>query len=207
MASAVAPSGLADALFSKVRQRVLGYLFGQPGRSYYANELIGLVGCGNGAVQRELKQLEASGLVTATRVGNQKHYQANPSSPLFEELCNIAVKTFGLTVPIQEALLDLSDQIQAAFVFGSVAKELDTAGSDVDLMVISDSLTYGDLFLALEDVSRRLGRTVNPTIYSLHEFQRRLDENSAFAARVMVQPRIFVVGSERALSASPLDNL
>src|SRR5262245_20527827 len=88
--------GLADALFSKVQQRVLGVLFGTPTRSFYANEIIRLAGSGTGAVQRELARLEASGLVAATRVGRQKHYQANAGSPLFEELRRVSLKTFGL---------------------------------------------------------------------------------------------------------------
>src|SRR2546422_6813084 len=88
--------GLADALFAKVQQRVLGVLFGNPGRSYYANEIIGLARSGTGAVQRELARLEGAGIVSATRVGKQKHYQANASSPLFEEMRGLVLKTFGL---------------------------------------------------------------------------------------------------------------
>jgi predicted nucleotidyltransferase len=83
---------VADALFSGTQQRVLGFLFGQPGRSFYATELISLVGAGSGGVQRELAWLERSGLVTLSRVGTQKHYQANPDSILFDELCSIARK-------------------------------------------------------------------------------------------------------------------
>ena len=82
-------TGLADALFSTTQQRILGLLFGQPNRSFYATELIGLTGSGSGAVQRELARLEASGLVTVSRMGHQKHYKANPGSPLIEELCGI----------------------------------------------------------------------------------------------------------------------
>jgi hypothetical protein len=91
-----APGGLADALFAKVQQRVLGVLFGNPGRSFYANEVIGLAHSGTGAVQRELARLEAAGLVTATRVGKQKHYQASRASPVFEELRALVLKTSGL---------------------------------------------------------------------------------------------------------------
>jgi hypothetical protein len=86
---------LADALFTGTQQRMLGLLFGEPTRSYYANELIGLAGAGSGAVQRELVRLTRSGLLTVRPVGNQKHYQANPDSPLFEELCSIAQKALG----------------------------------------------------------------------------------------------------------------
>ena len=82
-----APStGIADALFSSTQQRVLAYLFGQPNRSFFADELIGLTGSGSGAVQRELKPLAESGLVTVVRIGNQKHYQADVHSPIYSEL-------------------------------------------------------------------------------------------------------------------------
>ena len=126
-------TSLADALFSATQQRVLGFLFGQPDRSFYATELIGLVGAGSGAVQRELARLQKSGLVTVSRLGTQKHYQANPQSPIFEELRDITQKTVGLAQPLREALAPLAPRITAAFVFGSVAKRSDTAASDIDV--------------------------------------------------------------------------
>ena len=147
---------LADALFTRTQQRVLGLLFGQPARSFYATELIGLAGIGSGAVQRELARLVRSGLVTVRSLGNQRHYQANPDAPLFAELCGIVLKTVGLADPLREVLQPLAGQIDAAFVFGSVAKRQDTAASDIDLMVISDSLSYGDIFAALEAAEARL---------------------------------------------------
>src|SRR5215470_16546068 len=88
---------LADALFTSTQQRVLGLLFGQPDRSYYATELIALTGAGSGAVQRELARLVGSALITVRPIGNQKHYQANPDSPLFHELSSIAQKITRLT--------------------------------------------------------------------------------------------------------------
>ena len=141
---------------------VLGLLFGQPDRSFYATEMIGLAGVGSGGVQRELARLVQSGLVTVRPVGNQKHYQANPEAPIYAELCGIVRKTFGLAEPLRLALTPLAAQIKCAFVFGSVAKKQDTASSDIDLMVISDSLGYADTFAALEAASTQLGRTVNP---------------------------------------------
>jgi hypothetical protein len=99
-ATAPGRTGLADALFSATQQRVLALLFGQPGRSFFTNELIGLVGAGSGSVQREVRRLVESGLVTVTRIGNQKHYQANPAAPIFDELRGIVTKTLGpATVP------------------------------------------------------------------------------------------------------------
>jgi predicted nucleotidyltransferase len=194
-------ASLADALFSTTQQRVLGLLFGQPERSFYASELIALVGAGSGAVQRELARLEQSGLVTVRRLGTQKHFQANPDSPLFAELSGIARKTVGLAEPLRDALASFAPRILAAFVFGSVAKRKDTAASDIDLMIVSDKLTYADAFEALDAVGSRLGRIVNPTVYTRREFVRRRKEGHAFLTRVLAQPKMWIIGSEDDLPA------
>jgi predicted nucleotidyltransferase len=194
-------SGLADTLFAKVQQRVLGVLFGNPHRSFYATEIIGLARSGTGAVQRELRRLEASGLVTVRRVGKQKHYQANAGSPVFGELRALVLKTCGMADVLRSALAPLLPGIRAAFVYGSIAKGEDTAASDVDLMVISDRLTYGDLFAALEEASAQLGRKVAPTIYSAKELGRRVKQDNSFVTRVLGQPKLWLIGDERDLAA------
>ena len=187
---------LSDALFSTTQQRVLGLLFGQPDRSFYATEMIGLAGVGSGGVQRELARLAQSGLVTVRPVGNQRHYQANPEAPIYVELCGIVRKTFGMADPLRLALTPLAAQIKCAFVFGSVAKRQDTASSDIDLMVISDSLGYADTFAALEVASTQLGRTVNPTIYSTKELTKRIKQGEAFVTRVLAQPKLWLIGGD-----------
>ncbi len=96
-------TSLADALFTTTQQRVLALVFGQPSRSFFASELIELTASGSGAVQRELKRLASSGLVTVTRIGKQKHYQANPDCPVFEELCALVRKTVAMVEPIRQA--------------------------------------------------------------------------------------------------------
>lgn len=196
-----AMSGVADALFSAGQQRVLGLLFGQPERSYYANELIALAGGGSGAIQRELARLERAGLVTIRRVGSQKHFQANAESLLFDELASIVRKTFGLAAPLREALAPLGKRIAAAFVYGSVAKRSDTARSDIDLMVVSDKLTYASVYAVLEPLHERLRRQVNPTVYSRKELARRLKSDNAFMKRVLEQPKIWIIGDESDLTA------
>ena len=194
-------SNLADALFTTTQQRVLGCLFGQPERSFFASELIKLTHAGSGAVQRELKQLTDSGLLTTSQVGNQKHYQANPAAPIHGELCSIVRKTFGLAGPLRDALQPLAERIDAAFVFGSVAKKSDTATSDIDLMLVSDDLAYSDLFLALHAVSTRLGRPVNPTLFTRRDLMRKHKEGESFVKRVLAQPKLWVIGGEHALPA------
>jgi predicted nucleotidyltransferase len=194
-------SGLADALFSSTQQRVLALLFGQPDRTFYATELIQMAAAGSGAVQRELAKLQQSGLVTAQLVGRQKHYQANPASPLFQELTSIIRKTVGLAEPLRQALGPLQGDIVAAFVYGSVAKKRDTSRSDIDLLIVSDRLTYSDVYSALEPLRDRLKREVNPTVYSRKEIAKRRREGNAFLTRILDQPKLWVFGTDRDIAA------
>ena len=190
------PSAAANALFPKVRQRVLAVLFGAPNRSFYSNEVIGLARSGAGAVQRELADLAGAGLLTVRKQGNQKHFQANAASPVFAELRGLVLKTMGLADVLRAALAPLAPQIERAFVFGSIAKQQDTAASDVDLLVVSDTLGYSDVFAALEGASQTLGRTINPALYTAADFRARLQGDNAFVNRVMQQPKIWLIGQE-----------
>ena len=192
---------VADALFSGLQQRLLAVLFGQPDRSFYGNELLRLTGTGRGALQRELEKLVSADLVTVTPVGNQKHYQANAAAPIFAELRGIVMKTLGLADVLRTALNAVSDRIELAFVFGSVAKGTDTATSDIDLMVVTETLTYADLFEGLAAAEQVLGRKVNPTLYTSAALAEKVRTENSFVLRVLSQPKIFLIGAEDELPA------
>jgi predicted nucleotidyltransferase len=196
MGTKTASSGLADALFSPVQQRVLGLLFGQTDRRFQSAELIRLADSGTGAVHRVLTRLADAGLVTVARIGNQKHYQANRDCPVFPELQGLIVKTVGVAEPLRQALAPLAGAIRAAFVYGSLAKGSDSAGSDIDLLVVSDALGYPDLFEALQGAEARLARRVNPNVMNLAEWKAKRSQPDSFAARLAEGPRLFVLGSD-----------
>jgi len=192
--------GLAGALFSLVQQRVLGLLFGQPGRRFQSAELIRLAESGTGAVHRQLQRLEAAGWITATRIGNQKHYQANTNCPAFEELRSLVAKTVGLVEPLRRALDPLMARIQAAFVYGSIAKGSDTADSDIDLLVIADDVEYPEVYAALQTAETELGRSINPNVFTVRDWRARREQEDSFAVRISAQPRLFVIGVEDDIS-------
>jgi predicted nucleotidyltransferase len=187
---------LSNALFSKVQQRVLALIFGQPERSFYMSEIVRNVHSGTGAVERELSRLRRSGLVNVERIGNQKHYQANRESPIFSELHSLVLKTVGLTEPLKRFLEPYMDKIKTAFVYGSIAKGTDTARSDIDLMVIGEDLSYTDLYEGLQNAEQIIGRPVNPNFLSLKDWRRKLTQKDSFVGRIGTQPKIFVIGSE-----------
>ena len=187
-------SALADALFGATQQRVLGLLFGQPNRSFFATEIMSLVGTGRGAVQRELLRLKNSGLVTVSKLGNQKHYQASRGSPIYEELCSIIRKTIGLQEPLRAAIEKIQDRLQVAILYGSTVKGTDTAKSDIDVIIVSDSLTLEEVINLFSPVESILDRRINCTIYTPREFDDRRQKENPFVTRVIEGPHVVLAG-------------
>jgi predicted nucleotidyltransferase len=190
---------LSNALFSKVQQRVLAVIFGQPERSFYTSEIMRHVRSGSGAVERELSRLQRSGLVSVERIGNQKHYRANRESPIFGELRSLITKTVGLAEPVRKSLEPYADRIKMAFIYGSVAKGTDTARSDIDLMVIGDELSYSELYTALQDAEDVLARKVSPMFLSSEDWRIKTADKSSVVSLIMHAPKIFIFGSEKDL--------
>ncbi len=185
---------MIDALFSSTQQRVLGLLFGQPQRSFFATEIIVRVGAGSGGVQRELKKLVEAGLVQLSQIGNQKHYQANPTAPIYPELCALVRKTMGLADPLRAALEPKRKLIKLALIYGSIAKRQDTASSDIDLLLVSDVLSLESVYRLLAPTERALGRFIRPTLYTRAEFDKRRTADGAFLKRVLAGDTIVLIG-------------
>lgn len=188
-------SNLGDALFTKAQQKVLALFYGQPESSFYLNEVVRIADMGRGVISRELNKLTQVGLLVVSKQGNQNHYQANAESPIFNELVNIVKKTFGITGVLQVALASMLPQVEQAFIYGSVAKGEEHAGSDVDVMLVGEELSYGEVMEILEPVEEQLQRSVNPTLYSPAEFEQRLAEGHNFLTKVMALPRINLLSS------------
>ncbi len=188
-------SGLADALFGATQQRVLGLLFGQPSRSFFATEIMSLVGAGRGGVQRELLRLKTSGLVTVKKVGNQMHYQASRESPIYEELCSIIRKTIGLQEPLRTAIEKIRDRLHVAILYGSTVDGTDTARSDIDVLIVSDSLTLEETINLFSPVESILDRRISCTIYTPREFGDRRQKENPFITRIVEGPHVVLAGT------------
>lgn len=194
-------TNIGDALFTKAQQKVLALLFGQPDKSFYLNEVVRLADMGRGVISRELNKLTAAGLLVVSKQGNQNHYQANKASPIINELSGIVKKTFGVAGVLQAALAPLLPQLSKAFVYGSVAKGEDHAGSDVDVMLVGEDLSYSEIMQLLEFAESQLQRAVNPTIYSPSEFEERLVEGQSFLTKVMAQTQIDLLNESNSQEA------
>lgn len=189
-----------EPLFSPVQRALLAVLYGQPDRRVHGAELIRAAGSGVGATHRQLKQLTAAGLLRMVPIGNQKFYQANSDSPIFEELHSIVLKTIGLAQPLRTALAPIKSRVRAAFVYGSIAAGTERAESDIDLMVISDTLDYSEVFRAMQNLEGDLGRKINPTVITPADWGRKRSAADSFASRVASGPKIWVIGDEDAIA-------
>lgn len=185
---------IASALFTDSQSQVLQWLFGQPDRNFHLSELRRLTGLGSASLQRELNRLVDAGLIHSARIGNQRHFQANPDSPVFGELVAITRKTLGVVPLLQDALRALAPKLELAFIYGSVAKQTDTARSDIDLMLVGAPLTLGEVLEHLLPAEELIGRKINPTLLTPVEYARRLDEADSFVNRVLAQAILPLIG-------------
>jgi len=186
---------IASALFSDSQSRLLRWLFGQPDRGFHLSELRRLSGLGSASLQRELKRLAEAGLVPSERVGNLRRFRANPHSPVFGELVALTRKTLGAEPTLREALQPLLPGLQGAWIYGSVAKQTDTAQSDIDVMLVGKNLSLAKVLELLMPVEAQLGRKINPTCYTPAEFARRRAEPDSFVNRVLAQPVLPLIGT------------
>jgi predicted nucleotidyltransferase/DNA-binding transcriptional ArsR family regulator len=182
-------------LFGKTRGLLLGWLYGHPDKRFYLRQLVRETGAAQGATQRELRLLAGAGLVTRTVEGRQVYFQANKDSPLFTELRQLLLKTVGAAEIIQGALTPIATSIDVAFLYGSAAKGTLKSGSDIDVLVIGD-VSFGDVASALSNAQARLGRDVNPSVYSPREFRKKALAGHHFLTTVLREPKVFVIGSE-----------
>ena len=186
-------SKLADALFTTTQQKVLGLLYTRPEKSFYTKEIIRSTGMGVATIKRELDRMLAAGIISMTKVGNQHHYSANPECPIYDELLGIVKKTFGIVDVIRLALLPFSDRIIWAFVYGSVASGKETSRSDIDLMIIGD-VGFTEIASDLYEVQEKLGREINPKIFSKDEWIQMENKKDPFIREILSKPRMDVIG-------------
>lgn len=151
---------------------------------------------GSASLQRELNRLAAAGLVHAERVANLRRFQANPLNPVYDELVNLTRKTQGAEPLLREALQTLAPALEAAWIYGSVAKRTDTAQSDIDLMLVGHNLLLSTVMELLPPLETQLGRKINPTCYTPSEFDRRRAEPDSFVNRVLTQDIIPLIGNK-----------
>jgi len=186
---------LCSGLFGKTRQAVLAFLYLRSDSSFYTKQILDTLRIGSGTVQRELKNLTDTGIISREVQGRQVYYRANAKCPIFNELRSIVRKTFGVADVIRQALTPRANKVQVAFIFGSVARSADDRRSDIDFMVIG-RITFGDVVSLLKPAEEMVGREINPVVYPVAEFKKKIKQDHHFIRTVLEEEKIFVIGDE-----------
>jgi predicted nucleotidyltransferase len=193
-----APAPLASALFGKSMQAILATLFGRPDEEFYLRELARAAATTPSSLQRDLAALVRAGIVLRTTRGHQVYFRANRACPVFAELHGLVVKTFGLVDVLRQALQPISGRIDAAFVYGSVARGEDRAASDIDLFVVGEA-TFGEVIEALASAQSKLAREINPTVFGRQELAEKAREGNHFVGTVLDDRKLFVIEGDNEL--------
>jgi predicted nucleotidyltransferase len=178
---------LADLLLGLHRRRVLSILLLNPETSRQT-------GSQPGTLNRELTKLAAAGVLLRQPVGNQVHYQANRACPVFEELAGLLRKTSGMSTVLADALAPLSERIQAALVFGSVARGEETSTSDIDVLVLGD-VGLAEVVEVLHPLQATLRREINPVVYRAKDFLDKFASGNTWVKEVVTKPKLFLIGT------------
>jgi predicted nucleotidyltransferase len=188
-----------DWLFPEVRKKVLALLLAKPDQQWYLRDIERRTGLAIGTVRRELIGLANVGIITKSKDGNRTYYQANTVCPFFHELSGLLRKTAGLVDVLSEALESLAIKIKVAFIYGSMATGSAKSQSDVDLMVIG-KCSFGEVVEALMPGQEKLCREVNPSVYPIDEFQKKLEAEHHFLKTILRESKVFLIGNEDELA-------
>jgi len=182
----------------KTRRAILALLVSRPGESLYLREIVRAISGSPGTVHRELRGMTEAGILTREQRGSQTHYRLNEACPIFPEIRGLILKTVGLVGVLRAALQGL-DGVRVAFVYGSFARGDACPESDIDVMVIGD-VAFAEICKRLRPAQQQLGREINPSVYPLREFRRKVAAKHDFLTDVLRDEKLFVVGDADVLA-------
>lgn len=185
---------LSTLITSKTRVEIITWFVSHPDERFHYSQLVKTLNASMQSVQNELKRLEKAGLLLSQKEGNIRFYWVNKDFILYPELKSIIFKTVGVGEELKESLADIGD-IRSAFIYGSVAKNLEDVRSDIDVMVIG-TVSEDALHKAIMKAEKKLGREMNYTIFSPNNWKKDLKAKKSFVRDVAKGEKIFLIGTE-----------
>ncbi len=182
---------MAAPLLSKAIEAVWGVMALSPERPFFQRELARLTGESYNGVVQALHRLVRDGLVTTAHVGGKPAFYADRDNPYFSEFQRIAIKSLG----IPEALAAGGVGAIKVAVFGSFAKGLAQAESDLDVFVVGREPTGGAAEAALGEISRRLGHSVNVVVYDHARYLQEREDAGSFVSAIAGGPSVNLLGT------------
>jgi predicted nucleotidyltransferase len=182
---------------SEARVKVLSLFMLNAGSEYYLREIAQRTGLAVRSVQRAVEDLCEIQILEREKRGNSIYFRLNGENPIVADLKGVFLKTVGLGDLLRDALSE-NAQIDAAFIYGSIAKGEETATSDIDLALIGE-IPPSELSDLLSDLEERTGREINVTAFTREEWGARIAAGDHFATTLLREPKYMLIGHDEEL--------
>lgn len=172
---------------------ILKFFFKNPENNYYFREIAKNLKKEPSYYQKYLDNFVAEKILLDERRGNMRFFRLNKEHPLYEEIKSIISKTLGVESKIKE-LVDKLNNVECAFIFGSIARGGENINSDVDLMLIGD-IDQDILITEVSSLEGEISREINYHIYNKQEITKKVEERDSFISNIFSAPIIIIKGN------------
>lgn len=188
---------MEELIVSKVRVKILQLFLSAPEPLFHVREIVRLVGEEINAVRRELARMEKFGMVSSEWRANRRLYTFRRDYAFYPELLALVVKSTGVGGDIVKAKNKLG-KVKYAMIATRFVRNQTSEPDDVDLLVVGQIvLPELQAIVATEQAKRE--REINYSFMDEAEFQFRVKRRDPFILKVLVQPKIMLIGNEEDL--------
>ena len=180
-------------MFSPNQQALLTLFISNPSQKCHLHEIGRILGKKPGVFQKALNALEKEGILKSQMRGNQRIVSLNKQYPLLREITKIIQKTVGVEALLKE-VVGKEPGIQAAFIFGSYAKDKMQSDSDIDLILVGEKGAEDVILEAIERIEKQIQREINPKFYSPQEYAKKKKQKDPFLSEVLGSAPIVLKG-------------
>lgn len=176
--------------------KVIRFFAIHPNRRIRFRELQRRLGLGSASVKRDLDRLVSLGVLERKVEGSVILYCVSHASGVWLALTRLIRELSSCEALVREAVRDVAG-IDAAFIYGSVARGEEGPHSDIDIFVVGDHVDRRALYGNLAEVERLTGKEVNSIRYSKTELARKLASNTRFVREVLRGEKVWVAGDKK----------
>jgi DNA-binding transcriptional ArsR family regulator len=185
---------LSDLIVSKVRVKLLRIFLSQSKGMYFVRELTRMTKEEINAIRRELDHLLKAGLLQSEKRGNRLYYSVRTSFTLYPELVNLVTKSTGVGKLILKNRSKLGF-VKYLFVSQKLSRGIERTPEDVDLLVVG-KLIMPQLALTVKAMEKMLNTEINYSCMTEDEFGYRKSHKDPFIIKVLLQPKVMLIGDE-----------
>jgi hypothetical protein len=188
---------LEELFVSRVRVKILQLFLTTTDPLLHVREIVRRVDEEINAVRRELARMEKFGMVTSEWRANRRLYRFRKDHIYYRELLGLVTKSTGIGGNIVKGKTKLG-RIKYAFVSTRFLRGEAAGTEDVDLLIVGQ-IILPELQAIIADEQAKREAEINYSFMDEQEFTFRVKRRDPFILRVLVQPKIMLIGDEESL--------